>query len=562
MGTMRERASQRGENQVTRLVDRGRPMPERRFWNSEILFVLILLLLCFTLFFFRLDARPLWDIDEGMHAATSKDMVLSGDWITPTLNGQRFYDKPVLHNWLVALSFVVLGFTEFAARLPAAVLGLGCVIVTYLLGRKMFGPTAGFLSGVVLATSVQHIVLSRVVVHDMSLVFFMTLALFFFYMGFKDEKHRKRFLLLFYGSLGFAVLAKGPVGVLLPGLIIGLSLIFERKLGFLKKMEIGWGILVFLIIASPWYIIMTLKHKDYGSYFFIQQNLMYFLSSEPQHPRPIYYYLPVLFGGFLPWSCFLPLAIVRALRGTSKRMRAETVFLLVWFGSILLFFTMASSKLSTYILPLFPAASLLVGLLWHDLLKTPTQTPWKAFLFSFIPLVGILSALTVYIWIDPPKDLAFESGINLIRLNYLVLLMTGMAGLSFWLLLRKHFTGFFWTMVGMVVSIAVFVIVAFVPPLNPYYSTKGLSQRLDLILPPGEKLVCYHRLKDSALFYTNRLVLVLKGRQQLMDYLASDKPVFCIIERRHFERLEKAKKMFYVFERDGNRLIISNRKPS
>src|SRR5512135_3040285 len=101
----------------------------------------LLLLLCFALFFFRLGARPLWDVDEGMHASTSKDMVLSGDWVTPTFNGQNFYDKPVLHNWFVAVSFLVFGFTESAARLPSAILGLGGVLLTYLLGRKMFGPS-------------------------------------------------------------------------------------------------------------------------------------------------------------------------------------------------------------------------------------------------------------------------------------------------------------------------------------------------------------------------------------------------------------------------------------
>jgi 4-amino-4-deoxy-L-arabinose transferase-like glycosyltransferase len=139
--------------------------------KTERVLILTLLCLCLTMFFYRLGARPLWDVDEGMHAVTSKEMVLSGDWITTTFNGENFYDKPVLHNWFVAIAFLVFGFTEFAARLPAAILGLACVVLTYQMGRKMFNPTTGFLGGVILTTNGMFIVLSRSVVHDISLSF-------------------------------------------------------------------------------------------------------------------------------------------------------------------------------------------------------------------------------------------------------------------------------------------------------------------------------------------------------------------------------------------------------
>jgi len=144
--------------------------------KSERNLVLILLCVWLTLFFFHLGSRPLWNIDEGKHAVTSKEMVLSGDWITPTLYGENFYDKPILFNWLAALSFLVFGFTEFAARFPAAILGLGCVVVTYLLGRSMFGLTTGFLGGIILTTSGMFIALSRSVVHDIALVFIVLVA--------------------------------------------------------------------------------------------------------------------------------------------------------------------------------------------------------------------------------------------------------------------------------------------------------------------------------------------------------------------------------------------------
>ena len=259
-------------NNQTRIFPPGQTRAQKSVSKNEILLLFLLLLLCITLFFFRLGSRDFWDPDEGLHASTSKVMVLSGDWIATTFNGEPFYDKPPLHNWLVALSFLVFGFTEFAARLPAALMGTGCVFVTYLLGRRMFGPTTGFLSGAILATSVEFLVLSRSVVHDISLLFFVTLTLTLFYTGYTDPKHRKAYFLLFYFSAGLAMLAKGPIGVLLPAAIIGLFLIFKKELGFLKEMMIGWGILIFLCVALPWYVLIVLKDPQYAAYFFINKN--------------------------------------------------------------------------------------------------------------------------------------------------------------------------------------------------------------------------------------------------------------------------------------------------
>ena len=176
-------------------------MPAKSYWGNERVLIIILMMLCLSLFFFRLGTRPLWDIDEGMHAAISKAMVLSGDWVTPQYNGKNFYDKPPLFNWLAAFSFLVFGFTEFAARLPAALLGSGCVMTTYLLGRRMFNLQVAFLSAVVLATSAEYIILSRVVVHDISLVFCDTLALTLFFLGYQNARHRKRNFLLGYAAL-------------------------------------------------------------------------------------------------------------------------------------------------------------------------------------------------------------------------------------------------------------------------------------------------------------------------------------------------------------------------
>jgi 4-amino-4-deoxy-L-arabinose transferase-like glycosyltransferase len=530
--------------------------PQKILKNEAVLF-LILIALCLTLFFFRLGSRPLWDIDEGMHAVTSKEMILSGDWITPSFNGEPFYDKPVFHNWLVALAFLVLGFTEFAARLPAAVLGSGCVMVTYLLGKKMYHAGVGFLAAVILATSVEFIILSRTVVHDISLVFFVTLALTLFYMGYKEDRHRRRNLLLFYGALGFAVLSKGPVGLALPAMIIGLYLIVEKNLKFIMKMHIGWGILIFLAVASPWYVSISLKNSDYAGYFLIEQNLGSFLSSDPRHPNPFYYYIPVLFGGFFPWSCFLPLALIFAFRKKFKSIHESTAFLVSWFGIVFVFFSIATSKLGTYILPLFPAASLLVAICWQELLNSTTVKIRMGFLFSFLPVVLIFLAAIIYLWLHPLVEMEYEAGITMGQIYFLAVWLVSCIVLAFLLLLRKKNHAFFTSIVGITVSAILLFLLMIVPSVNPYRSTKQLSKKYDQLVPANEKLVFYRGIRESALFYTNRRAQSLKTAEQLKDYLASDQRVYAITTRKRLARLPFRP---YVVARQGDKFLISNKK--
>jgi len=525
--------------------------------KNERLLLPVLIVLCLTLFFFQIGTRPIWDIDEGTHATTSKDMVLGGDWITPTFNGEPFYDKPILYNWIAALAFLAFGFTEFAARLPSAVLGSGCVLVTYLLGRKISGTILGFLSGAILATSFEFIVLSRAVVHDICLAFFITLALYLFYIGYQDEKHRRRNLLLFYAALGFAMLAKGPVGLAIPAMTIGLFLLYEKKLSFIREMQIGWGILIFLGVASPWYVLISLKNPEYAAYFFIKQNLGSFLSSDTRHPGPFYYYIPVLFGGFFPWSCFLPLAIIYAFRRQFTTIHNGVLFIIIWFSIVFIFFSAATSKLATYILPLFPAASILVAILWHELLKTASGGIRKAFMLSFLPVVILALAAMIYLWFYPLAQIEYESGITPAQINFLTIwVVVGIVSAFLFFVIKRDLLFFSAIIVTVVFTLIVFLLII-VPSVNPYRSSREFARLYDQLIPPGEKLAFYRRIKESALFYTNRKAIVLRTPNALSEYLNSPQRVFCVITKKRLEHLES---MPYVVEQQGDKLLISNRK--
>ncbi|MEJ2170503.1 MAG: glycosyltransferase family 39 protein, partial [Desulfobacterales bacterium] len=501
----------------------------KKFLGKDPVFIGILIFTCFTIFFSGLDSRPLWDIDEATHAVVSKEMILSGDWITPTFNDEPFYDKPVLHSWLVALSFLLLGFTEFAARLPSAVLGTGCVMVTYLLGRRLFDPTVGFLSGLILATAIEFIVVTRSVVQDISLLFFITFALYLFYTVYRNSRHGTLSLFLFYAVLGFAVLAKGPVGLLLPAATIGLYLIFVQDLGFIKHMKLGWGMLVFAVVAVPWYILISSKNPEYASYFFIERNIGSFLSATKRHPEPFYYYIPVFFGGFFPWSCFVPPAIFYALRRRFEAHARGALYPLIWFAVVFVF-------------------------------NTPQASIRKGSIISFLPVGIIFVAAAGCIWVNPPAEIEYESGLNLNYLKHSVVWLAVCAVLAFVFLLKQKDKACFTTIAAMIATTLLLFLLVFAPAVNPFRSTKQLAAEYDRLAPEDERFVFYGRILESALFYHDRKAIVLDTPEELQQYLNSNNRVYCILTTKDMRRIADLRQSFDVVGQQANKFLITNKR--
>lgn len=526
--------------------------------RREFLRLVVLVSLCLFLFFFGLGRRALWDVDEGMHAATAKDMVLSGDWVTPTFNGEPFFDKPILFTWLISISFVSWGFSEFAARFPAAAIGLACVLVTYLLGRRMFGSRVGFLGAVVLATSAEYLIVARTVIHDSALLLFTTLSLYFFYSGVVDEQKRRRHFLLFYVALALAVLSKGPLGLVLPGLVIGGYLLLTRRLNLLGEMQPGWGVLIVLVIASPWYILMGLRNPDYLSYFLIDKNLGSYASGESQHPAPVYFYIPVLLGGLLPWSALLPATLYRSSSWLRGQRRDGVLFLSSWAGLMLLFFSLAVSKLAPYILPLFPAAALLVALLWDDLLSPSSMRVRRPFLGSLSVAFLVMLTVVGYVWLRPPLSLETKYGMSMLQVHALSLSsLTALAAALGFALLRRYRSTMA-TIVGLVATIELIFVCSIAPRMDPYRSTKDLAVQLDRRLSPGEEIAFFKRLKDSALFYTDRFGRVVRTADELAAELSSQRRVYCVVDSRHRDRLQGLDEEFPIALEGANKLVLTN----
>jgi 4-amino-4-deoxy-L-arabinose transferase-like glycosyltransferase len=536
-------------------------MGKTEFSGQEVKTIILIFLACLFLFFYKLGDRPLWEYDEAKHAQIAKEMLIRGDWITPTFNGEPFYDKPILHFWLVMLSYLIFGVNEFSARFPSALLGMGGVFLVYVWARSLYGRISGVLSSLVLATSIEYIILSQNIVHDMSLCFFITLSLFLFHKAYREDGFTKISFILFFSSLGLAVLAKGPIGVALPGLIIFPFFLITRKWGLILNRRTFWGILVFSIVALPWYLAMASKNPDFIQSFFIQENFSRFLSRNPNHQERVYFFLPVLFIGSFLWSTFLPSALLHHIKQYRRGRSRDTLFLLLATIVPFLFFSLSSTKLATYILPVFPFLSILIGTFFAHGLSPGVEWSWKqhfrysCIAFFFIITIGLLLGI-IYLSKSYPLYLSNQS-----FLLVAVLLAGGM--LCFYFGWKGRVFALYGTIVAMIVVTIFFSVNFILPTVSHFKSAKELSKTVKNLLPPGETIIFYEDLRESFIFYTDHPGKKIEKKEQLESYLDSPERVYCIIKDSYYEKLKALlKDKMYLIDREGYFLLISNKPPN
>ena len=294
---------------------------------------LILLLLCIPAFFVFLGRPAITDSDEAYYAEASREMVESGDWITPRFNYELRFEKPILFYWMIAATYVVAGVSEGAARFWAAMSGVGLVMVAYACGRRWVDDDAGFLGGAITATSFAAAAMARQSLPDLPLAFFITLAIWAAFEALAPAGRRpagwrpRSWILLSAAACAFAVLTKGPIGLALPALTVIPAIVLERLAGGdaraplkIRPRDLVLAAVVFILIAVPWYAAVTWIHgTGYLHRFFVAENLDRFATARYNDPRPIWFYIPILVGGLLPWSLFAFLWIRRpaaGLRGT------------------------------------------------------------------------------------------------------------------------------------------------------------------------------------------------------------------------------------------------------
>ncbi|MBC7413869.1 MAG: glycosyltransferase family 39 protein [Herminiimonas sp.] len=351
-------------------------------------FLWTLALLFSVVWFVMLGARTLVPTDEGRYAEMAREMLATGDWITTRLNGIKYFEKPPLQIWMTALAFKVFGLGEWQARLWTGLCGFAGIVLTGLAGRRVFGPVhgpdTGLAAALVLGSCLFWAAMGHINTLDMGLAGGMTLALcgLLIAQSAPDVRTRLRWMLGCWAGMALAVLSKGLIGLALPGAVLIIYTVVARDWGIWKRLHLLAGLLVFAAITVPWFVLVSLRNPEFPQFFFIHEHFQRFTSKVHHREGPWYYFLPILLGGLLPWLAVFGQSLWAARREAVLPVSAASIdgrgfrpkkLLLVWSIFIFVFFSISSSKLPSYVLPIFPSLALLIAVYLAD---APRRAWW------------------------------------------------------------------------------------------------------------------------------------------------------------------------------------------
>jgi len=529
----------------------------------------------------NLGAPSLWDIDEGHNAEAAREMLDSGNWLVPTFNFQLRDHKPPLLYWLQIAAYQQFGVNEFSARLPSALAALMAVLLTYELGRLMFGPGAGLLAGLMLASAAMFCAAAHFANPDSLLDALTVVTFYVFWRSMPRSAGASRlnakWIILASVCMALAVLAKGPVGLVLPVAVIGLYLLCSRQLGLLLDFRLGWAVAAFVLLAVPWYVLVASETKgEFTRGFFLTHNFGRFLSPMENHRGPIYYYLVTLFLGFVPWSPFLIPALFYGFRrtetgrqgdketgrkGDGETRRQEdsafspclpvslspglriSWFLASWIVVYLVFFSLSGTKLPNYILPIYPAAAILTARFLDEWRRGMTKVPnWIVHAglagIGFIGLaagVGMLLAGGVF-------DAPVLRGRRMPGLEVWAaagLIPIGGAVLAAWLMrlgrrsdVILSLTAMSVLFVGILAAWGTVRVDAFKAPRSLVEEAGARQTDRDI------RIACYRFYQPSLVFYCRREVRVLENEEQVLEFLQTPLPIFLFVSAQEWSSLE------------------------
>ena len=327
--------------------------------------ILVLLLAFAAVWFSNLEYRKLVNPDEGRYAEIPREMVASGDWTTPRLNDIKYFEKPALQYWATATAYTLFGEHQWTARLWSALTGFLGVLMVYFTGRRLFGATAGWYAALVLGSSLLYVLIGHVNTLDMGVSFFLSAAVCAFLLAQHDgadARARGRWMLAAWAALALALLSKGLIGLVLPGAALFLYVLIERDWRLLGRLHLVAGSVLLLALSLPWFVAVSRANPEFFHFFFIHEHFERFLTKQHGRYQPPWYFIPVLLAGMLPWTITLFDALGRAWKREPEKKFQTQRFLLLWSALVFVFFSVSDSKLVSYILPIFPALALLIGL--------------------------------------------------------------------------------------------------------------------------------------------------------------------------------------------------------
>jgi 4-amino-4-deoxy-L-arabinose transferase-like glycosyltransferase len=481
----------------------------------------------------NLGSTSLWDMDEGVNAQAAREMRDAGTWVIPTFNYQLRTAKPALLYWLQQTSYEVFGVSEWSARLPSVLAAWLVVLLVYELARRMFTRGTGLLSGIVLASVLQFGMLAHAATPDATLLLFTVLAYFAFWVGHANDS--RLWFIPTAAACGLAVLTKGPVGVVMPGLVIFAYFAWNRELSRLLDRRLALAAIAFTLVAGPWYALVASETRgEWVQAFIANENVGRFLNAMDQHGGGLWYYPIAILALFAPWTTFIGATLWygvkrakqpagTAVPGLSQEMRAHR-FLVCWVGAYLVFFSAAATKLPNYIFPLVPALAILTArflILWRD--GTVTIPRWLMPLgIGAMAFIGaVFGGLLVY------GDRQFP-GLAVWGLLGLVL-VAGAVRMG-WCFRHGDRSG-----LVTAATVASVVFVGLTVALPPAVVDRQKAPR-ELVRTSGAgdvdrdlRIATFEWFESSVVFYTGREVEELKDADAVVEFLAVPTPAYLFV---------------------------------
>ncbi|MDF2867139.1 MAG: arnT 2 [Gammaproteobacteria bacterium] len=483
-------------------------------WFYDLLWLILLIGGLYSLF---LASRFLAVPDEARYVEIPREMLETGDFITPHLNYIKYLEKPPLFYWLQAGAIKLFGYNLWAWRLPTAILAiLGC-LMTYVTGRALYNRTTAWFSSIILASSLLYFIMGHYVTLDMAVSVFIsaTLLSFILAMQFPAGRLRRYLLWSMYFFAALALLTKGLIGIALPGLVIFAWLLINNEWRQLKRFYWFSGIGLFLVIALPWHLLMQLNNPEFFHYYIIEQHILRYTTLLAKHYQPAWWFLLILLLGFFPWTGLLFQALCQRLIKNWRGLKQDkiTLYLLLWFGLILGFYSFSNSKLIPYILPIWPAMALLTG---HYLTEQLSKTINRGIKINWLIIIATSILLAIGLMVFAEHFSAkLPSNIPVNSLYYLAI----------GFILNAVINSFFYyhrKLISLVVSCALTHMLIFstallwLPKLDDRY-TKPLADIIQPLLTKDVEVIGYYHYYQDLPVYLQKQLTVVNTQEELAD---------------------------------------------
>jgi 4-amino-4-deoxy-L-arabinose transferase-like glycosyltransferase len=499
-------------------------------------------MLCASVLFINIGGWELYNPDEPRYAQVAREMMKTGNYIVPSLGAETYSKKPPFFFWLITLCSLPRGDVDsFSARLPSAVAALGVILLTFLLGRMLFDPLTGFLAGLILFTGIEFFWLATRAHLDMTLTFWITLAQFLLYCGYTHAQGSRRLYAGAFFCSGLAVLTKGPIGIIIPLLTISLFLAIRREFSRFRDLKPGTGLLIAAGTAALWLVPACITGGAEYSRDILFKETFGIIKNSFSHRAPFYFYLMHFPKDFLPWTLFIPAAVLYFWRQRRTGEPFDILFPLVWFFGGFIFLSCISSKRNIYLLSLYPAAALMTAKFWGAAIRSG-EAALRDRLANFILLplylfFGALLLCSLGLSIAAPLKLAFASFLQPAGSAVFTILAfaaaAGLAGIAL-TVKRSSVPALFAMVIITMMGLFFCIVVKILPAIDEGKTMRTFLSRVEKAVPPGDTLAFY-RIDQSLFYFLSRdPVPEIRDYALLGKALENSHNFYCLMQEKNY----------------------------